>query len=577
MKSTVTYIGLITLCSLYMVLNPYLIEGVANLHSNLILVGIWNGIFVTSITLIVSIRGQYKYTDIFLSALISTLFLFSSFMTDIVKIYEIALAGRLPETWERFYGSKRNVYMAFMLSTIVLSMLYIRFAPTTARKISLAPLIVIFMSLNFYHYYQFFLFSNSAIIEVRNSSLTYISSTIQTDSFIESCKKHEKLKCYEWYDGDKFPNEALIPASHILHEIKFTYEEKPWNGERNVKPAEQGIQSHKDGQIDDTFAPAFWATINYDVNLDLGRHRLAVHDDTGLVYRATVQGGIALAIASFLWMTICLVLLQYHPSKSSKNRSKWLWAIPIICITIFLALNVEPIHLGYPILAPLIIIIFLFPFTLKDKGKWAKISLGVIIVGSHILYSYLMFTNANPFFFSAAMAINAVILALLWLKQTKPRSSSISVFSGSCTAILTVLPLLYGVMFIVNGKIPDSDLFLPLFICVAGYLLLASVVFIRQIITRELRADTAITFTCFIILFILSSFIVFFVTPYSIEYIRDLSNQPIVGGRHILNLGLFDHKILQFYGIVAISLSTFLKLIHYYLNKTHTIYKLPPR
>lgn len=575
MKSALTYLGLLALCCLYMVANPYPIEGVSAIQSNLVMVGIWNGMFVTAIAMIVGIRGSYKYTDIFIGAIFSTIFLFSPFMITVVEWIELLFKGRLPETYEQFYGSKRNVYMAFMMAVLAMGVFYVRFAPTTARKLSLAPLMIIFMSLNFYHYYQFFLFSNNAIIEVRDSSLTYIANTIQRDNFMESCEGIERLKCYEWYEGDKFPEESLIPASKILHEIKLKYEGKPWEKESHVRPAEQGIQSHKDGQIDDSFAPAFWATINYDVNTELGRHRLAVHDDTGLVYRATVQGGIALAIASFLWMTLCLILMQYHPNRKPKTQPKKLWLIPVLSFVLFWLLNPEPIHMAYPILLPLVLLVYVFPIKLADKAKMKKVGLGAAIVLSHVVYSYVMFAEVDPNIFTGLLMINLLILSALWIKQTYNQESPHCLSLGYWLVVLTLVPVFYFVKFHTDWY-DNVDFGLTAVLVSSLYWLYCVFKMSGEIVSRTLKPETAVAFGCMTVLLALTCFIIFFVTPYSIEYIQSLQAQPIVGGRNLFDMSEYQHKIIQFHGIVVVTLGIFLKLIHYYLSKGHSKHKLKP-
>lgn len=557
-----------------LILDPYIISGTGLITSTVIMFGLFNGLFISFTGIIVSIRGYFKLKHLVLAFLAALASQETHLMSNIVKLYEYILVGHLPKPYEEYHVAKHNVYLTFLFASLCIGLLFNRFRPNAVRKLITAPMLVLFMGCNFYHYYQFFLFTDQVWAESRYNALSYITEDIKTDNFLTRCESVDKMICVEWKKGEPFPESALLPASHILHEIKDAYETSNWE---DFNIAYTGSSEHNefneylDGQIDNTFEESFWASINFYIHQDLGIYRLAIYDHMDMVHVGSVTTGVALAIASMLWMSIILVLLSFHPNKQPRNEPKWLLLIVPICLLSMLILCLRPLHESYHYLGFIFMIFYVQAF----YKKWKKLALGMVLLTTHALISYLMFTKASSLYINGLIWLMSLIVGAIWIKQTLEVKSIASIISKVVILICISVPSVFIYTKDVAG-VTDVDviqLFETLSLAFIVIALIASTfAFFTEKNRKEVTGELAIIYTSSFITGVISVVFLSFVNQYSYSFADDLNML-------IFNHGKINHthivlSVSHYHALVITTILTFLKLTHHYLQNKHKKHKL---
>lgn len=573
MKAVFLYLGLLLAYFVRQVIDPYIISGASPFVSQFIMTGLFNGLWISILTLFVVVRGKFKLSDIVTSFAFAVAFNELNGFTTIVKAYEFLYEGHLPLPYERYHVAAHNVYLVIIFACLTASLMYVRFAPNHVRKIATVPLLVIFMGCNFYHYYQFFLFTNDAWNQSRSNALTYINNEIHSDNFMAHCQAVENMICAEWKQGEPFPEEVMHPASRILQEIKDAYENNSWSTFNLIYSGQEthtGYNLFLDGQIDNTFAESLWASINILVLQDEGTYRLAVYDHIDMVHVGSVTAGIALTIASILWMALTLFLLQVHPEPKGKDPKITVLIAPLCVLAIFF-LNLKPLqeYYGYALL--FLVAIFMLPM---KKRHWRKIALVGAVAGAHVALSWAMFTQASLVYPSVAVIIFSATLCSLWyyqadvtLKPLLPTSDSLFlVMIATATPLaLATVNMIYGAQTAHTMSYAMLGMMLP---TIAAMVLQLC----RQDIRQKLTGADLIILITGLVAFVITTLFVLFVTPFTLEFIS--STSALTFNADLMNADRFSESAILFQCYVILSVMGFLKIVHYYICRRHHNYRL---
>ncbi|HHJ3076394.1 TPA: hypothetical protein ACPVZG_000167 [Vibrio parahaemolyticus] len=559
---------------LRLVFEPYIISGTSTFTSVAIMFGLFNGLFISFTGIIVSVRGYFRVKYLMMGFLAAILTQELHLMSNLVKLYEYVLVGHLPKPYEEYHVAKHNVYLVFLFISLCIALLFNKFRPNAARKLIIAPMLVLFMGCNFYHYYQFFLFTDQVWSESRDNALSYITKEITTDNFMPRCESVDKMICVEWKEGDQFPHEALLPASHILHEVKDAYESGNWDNFNLIYTGStdhNGYNEYRDGQIDNTFEESFWSSINLFVHQDSGTYRLAIYDHMDMIHVGSATTGVALAIASMLWMSIVLTLLSFHPNKKPRNESKWLLAIVPICLISMLVLCLRPLHESYHYLG----LIFAAFYIQAFYQSWRKLLLGAALIALHVMISYLMFAKGDTLYISGLIWLLSLKIGSLWLTQTKSQNTFSAISSKVNIVICLIIPSLF-IYLKDTHLIHTHSTIIDLEYLSLGFVLISisvsTVLFLTEKSKRLVNGEIAIIYASSLIVGVISLVFLSFVNQYSYEFVNSLNDL-------IFNNGKIDYShilvsISHYHALVVTTILTFLKLIHYYLRSRHKNHKI---
>lgn len=562
----------LTLCITYLARATFLhhegIHGLSESLSILTNTSIFIGIYISLLSLIICWNGDLKIRYIVVAFIIAVGVKDLSVFKYIVYGYEYVFKGALPlRPSDDYISTMHNSYITMMWTCLSVSLVCIRFNPNPVRKIVAAPLLVMFLGFNFYHFYQYLLINAPTWESSRENAIALIDPIIQTEKFSDYCSKVDGMECFEFYVGDPIPEGMVYPASIIMNDFMYKYELGNLDGFISTYSVERGnyLKLHfNDGQVDHTFAPAFWASINMFIDFESGLIRVAEYDHIGMVHQGCVAAVIALSVASLLWMSGAILLCSFHPSRLGVADPRWLRVICLGLLLSFFVLDYAPLHYSYGFMFLGVVILFFF-----NRLPSLQITRDIFfVILPHVFFIGLIVLGLNPEALSVIIGLMIIILLTGWASLIGEENGARAAFAKVIllTGFIPAIASLGSIQFLGIGVAKSVGLLitgvsLMMILCVAWDLIVS----LRD---RCLTGDKSILLLSGMVIWVLNFIYSYLVNPFSYNYLKNQSEKPFNQG--VFELRFLEINVVTFYALAVFTVGVFLMFLYKYLNKSHS-------
>lgn len=565
----------LSLCLVYLGRASFLahedIHGLSEAMSILTNTSIFIGVYIAFLATTICWQGRVKVRYLFLSFLAAVCVKDLLVFKYIVYGYEFVFKGHLPlKPSDDYISTMHNSYITMMWVCLSIALVFIRFNPNPIRKIASAPLLIIFLGFNFYHFYQYILINAPTWEASRENAVDFIDPVIDTDGFSIFCEKVDGMECFEFSMGETLPEGMVYPASTVLNEFKDKYDTGKIADFVSNYTTEHGtyLKLHfYDGQVDHSFAPAFWASINMYIDFKSGLIRVAEYDHIGMVHQGCVAAVIALCFASMLWMSCALLLCSFHPSGLKEKDSRGLRVLATALGFSFFVLDYAPLHYSYLIMFISVTGLFFF----RNFPSWKVTKEIGSVIFPHLLAIALIFSGLNSQALSVVATFALIGLLSYW----------VSIIESQGVNAIPVIKMALILAFMPSIVSLSSSQFLGAhssqvvgeFIAVFSFLMAAAVAWkvLNLHKSKNLTGESAILLLSAMVLWTLNMIYCGFINPITFNYLGVQAAKEFNVGK--LDLDSLHLNIVTFYAFAVFTVGVFLRLIFKHLRYSHSKFK----
>lgn len=375
---------------------------------------IYSGIVYSYIVIVFAIMCIFvrsiNWYHVLIIPAISLLLFELSLLKYLVFITELVVNGELNFEDAQFrHADKQNIYVAFIMTSFCcLSYVVYRRRGNVQHRAAMGLTGVLFFSFFLYHM-NILTFQGSVFLgEMKGYMNKEMSSHVYDDDFVDNCPDVVDLNCFQWIDGDPFPEEAKVKGSDWLLRLNNDYDEG-WKDliarKSQFEPSGPLIwrEAFVNDNLDNTFAPQYYLHIvfmKYE-----GLNRLMVY--SGGLNKILTMGSIAgvnLMFMMILWITGSVLVVTSHDHRSVNFNRVHLGFSFAGAMCVFTVLAVE---LNVFACASVVAYYCTNRFRdLKKRETWRSIAMVV----APILLFYMVIVVSGRSVFSAFLACLAVYI-----------------------------------------------------------------------------------------------------------------------------------------------------------------------
>lgn len=550
------FLGLLVVSFVRYIVFPDTIEGLGVFKESLLHTALIGGQFVAILGTFVILSGQFRTRHFYASIVLAFILYQINFLSLLVYGYIYVFQGEPGLPHEPFPVTKHNMYMTYFFALAATGLFCLSREKNIFRTLVVFPVLILGIGMAYYHTYQFFLYSQSALDSLRTESAEYFEEKITQDDFLKACEGIRNLECAEFKDGDPFPDHLMIASSPVLFELKRDYEEHGYETIRGFNPPAGFHNAWENGQIDDTQSPSFWATITfYRLN---GVNRLAVHNFISEVHKSSFSAAIGFLAIITAWSIMMLFLLNKHKNFKGlvSERPRAPWYAFLMLPSIFFVSNLE---------------------ALQDRFHWYALFLIVFCGGWRFFLRKSFYVIAIP---------TLILVTIMSLGTFKPDWLPLDY-----AALLALYVSFSTFSFILRNEVADKDsnkanhtitllvISAALYFMLDGLLLIALIPLLTATFsiygvykhTRKdarYRVNTLFIHMGIIILSVMSLVFMVGINLYNLHILNSMWDQIFITSPDAANN--HEEKVYAFYTFTFASLMMFINLI---LSKIITVHK----
>lgn len=549
------FIGLLILSFSRYILFPDPIEGLGELKAAFLHTALIGGQFIAVFATFVILSGKFKSSHFYLSIVLAFVLYQINFLSALVFVYIYVFQGEIGLPHEPFPVTKHNMYMTYFFALAATGLFCLSKERNIFRTLVVFPVLILGIGMAYYHTYQFFLYSQSALDSMRTESAEYFKKKIVQDDFLQSCEGIKNLQCAEFADGEPFPDHLIIESSPVLFELKNDYEKHGYETIRGFNPPAGFHNAWENGQIDDTQSPSFWATITfYRLN---GVNRLAVHDFISEVHKSSFSAAIAFLAIISAWSIMMLLLLEKHKKfrhlVSDKPRAPW-YAFLMLPLIFFVS-NLEALQDRFHWYA-LFLIVFCGGWRFFARKNFYMIGIPTVLLVA-VMSVGTFKADWLPLFGASLSALMISFLTFSCLIRNEIGDND----SYFAIKMISLLVIGAGLYFIFDGT--NYAILIP-----GMTLLVASIGIYRH--TSKVKRYRVNTLFIYMALFVLSFMSLVFmlgINPYNLHILETMWDQVFVTSPKAANN--YEEKVYAFYVFTFASLMMFINLIFIRILSVH--------